>query len=152
MIKIFTKLPVLLVAIFVFSMFLVDSFNIFTNFDFRYQSEISFIVLSFGVLLVAIGGYTFRKLRTTVNPMTPELTRVLVKDGIFRLSRNPMYIGFFAWLLACALFIGNIANFAFFPLYVFLVNKMYIIPEEEALGKLFGSEFEEYKNKVGRWF
>jgi len=90
MITNFTKLPVLLVA-----MFLVDSLGIFSRYEFRYQTATSLIILILGVLVIAIGGYTFRKVNTTVNPMTPELTSHLVKEGIYSTSRNPMYLGFF---------------------------------------------------------
>lgn len=151
MIKKFIKLPVLLVTLFMLIMILADSLNIGVRFNFTNQSIISLVILLLGIIIIAIGGYTFRKENTTVNPMNPELTTHLVTNGIYRLSRNPMYIGFLAWLLACALFIGNLTNFLLFPLYIILVNKLYIAPEERALKKLFGDEFDKYKNDVGRW-
>ena len=151
MIKTIIKLPVLFVTYFMLLMGLIDYFSIGNNFNFKYQSPVSFAILCFGIIIIAIGGYTFRIVNTTVDPRNPELTSHLVTNGIYRLSRNPMYIGFLAWLFACALFIGNVTNFLFFPVYILLVNKLYIAPEEKALTILFGPEFNHYKAKVGRW-
>ena len=151
MIKKLSKLPVILVASFMFVMFVIDSLEIFPSFEFRHQSIVSFTIFGLGFLVISIGGYTFRKVNTTVNPMTPDLTSYLVRNGIYGVSRNPMYIGFFSWLVACGLFVGNVANIFLFPLYVILVNKLYIIPEEEALRNLFGKEFEKYEDEVNRW-
>ena len=151
MIKDIIKLPVIFVISFMMIMTLVDWLNIGIRYHFTNQSIISLIILCLGIFIIAIGGYTFRKENTTVNPMHPELTTSLVTNGIYSFSRNPMYIGFLAWLLACALFLGNITNALLFPFYILLVNKLYIAPEEEALQKIFSDEFDKYKNEVGRW-
>jgi protein-S-isoprenylcysteine O-methyltransferase Ste14 len=62
-----------------------------------------------------------------------------------------MYIGYLAWLVAFAIFIANPINLLLLPLYIFLVNCLYIVPEEKALENLFENEFREYKNRVKRW-
>jgi protein-S-isoprenylcysteine O-methyltransferase Ste14 len=151
MINKFIKLPVLFVSFFMTLMFLVDLLDVGIRYHFHNQTIISFVILCLGIIIIAVGGYTFRKVKTTVNPMSPELTTCLVTNGIYSISRNPMYIGFLTWLVACALFVGNLTNVLLFPLYILLVNKLYIIPEEEALSKLFIDEFTNYKNEVGRW-
>ncbi len=145
------KLPIILVAIFVLAMFFVGSMGFIEKYSFKGQSALSVFVFSCGLLIILSSGYSFRKANTTVNPLTPEKSAQLVTTGLYALSRNPMYIGFLTWLLACAIFIGSIANLLFFPLYIILVNKLYIVPEEKALEMLFKNEFEDYKKSISRW-
>jgi len=151
MIKIITKIPILLVALFVSIMFVIDATNIVDSYHFQYQWIISLALFVAGLLVITVGGLLFKKANTTVNPMTPEKSTQLVTTGIYRYSRNPMYIGFLAWLLAAALFIGNPLGLLLLPPFIWLVNKLYIYPEEKALEKLFGDEFSIYKSEVGRW-
>jgi len=132
-------------------MFVIDATNIVDSYRFQYQLSISLAVFFAGMLVLLVSGYLFRKANTTVNPMTPEKSTQLVTAGIYRYSRNPMYIGFLVWLLAAALFIGNLLSLLLLPLFIRLVNKLYIYPEEQALEKLFGDEFSVYKSEVGRW-
>lgn len=151
MIKNIVKLPVVLVAIFMVIMIILDAVMPGFGVDFPNQSLVTLITFAFGFVILAIGGYSFRKAKTTVNPMTPEKTTRLVTHGIYSLSRNPMYIGFLAWLIASLIFVGNIVNVLLLPLYIFLVNKLYIAPEEKAMEKLFNNEFSDYKSRVRRW-
>ena len=151
MIRTITKFPIFLVAVFMASMYVIDGLAVVANYRFPYQAIVSLLVFMVGVLIIAIGGYSFRQANTTVNPSTPEQTTQLVKSGLYTYSRNPMYIGFFAWLVAVAIFIGNPINILLLPVYVVLVNRLYIVPEEIALERLFGNDFVEYKDKVRRW-
>jgi len=150
MINIF-KLPILLVGIFVAIMFLLDISRIGYKVAILENVILSVVVFVLGLLIIVVGGYSFRKAKTTVNPMTPELSTQLVTAGIYNCSRNPMYIGFLLWLLACAIYIGNVINLLLIPLFIFLVNRLYILPEERALEKLFKEEFRGYKKRVRRW-
>lgn len=151
MLKTLLKLPIVLVAIFAAIMFIFGISNIGIRITLEDPITVSIGVFTFGLIIIAVGGYSFRKMNTTVNPVHPERASSLVTTGIYRLSRNPMYIGFVTWLLACAIFIGNIANLLLLPIFVLLVNKLYIIPEEKVLDKLFKTEFSEYKKRVRRW-
>ena len=151
MLKKILKLPISLVGIFMFTLYLIDLTGFAFKFTFSSQTTISCILFICGIAVIATGGYFFRKANTTVDPTVPEEASSLVKNGIYKYSRNPMYIGFLLWLVACALFFGNTINILLLPIYVALVNKLYIIPEEEALRGIFGDEFEEYSAKVGRW-
>lgn len=151
MIREILKLPIALVVIFALIMFTVEFANINTKLNIPFQSLLAVIIFIIGIAIIAVGGYSFRKANTTVNPTQPENATRLVRTGIYRISRNPMYIGFFLWLLACAVFIGNVLNLFLLPVFVILVNKLYILPEEKALQKLFDSEFLNYKKQVRRW-
>jgi protein-S-isoprenylcysteine O-methyltransferase Ste14 len=86
-----------------------------------------------------------------VNPLKPDATTVLVTAGIYRFTRNPMYIGLTLTLLGWAAFLGNLLAFALLPLFVFYITQFQIKPEERALRSLFGSIYEDYCAKVRRW-
>jgi len=145
------KLPVILVIIFMASMSILDVVMPGFRVEFQYSYILSPAIFAFGLLVILLGGRLFRKAKTTVNPMTPEQATELVTSGIYSVSRNPMYIGILALLIAYTIFIGNIVNFLLLPLYIGLVNKLYIIPEEKALEKLFKNKYIEYTRRVRRW-
>ncbi|KAA3643705.1 MAG: isoprenylcysteine carboxylmethyltransferase family protein [Proteobacteria bacterium] len=104
-----------------------------------------------GIFLVLAGFFSFRKAKTTINPRKPEKTTAIVTSGIFRLSRNPMYLGFLMWVIAWAFMQANLVTFVFLPLFVFYMNRYQIIPEEKILLSQFGDIYYRYLNKVGRW-
>ncbi len=62
-----------------------------------------------------------------------------------------MYLGMAAIIAGVGVGLGTWFTFLILPLFVFLITKFQFIPEEEALAKIFGEEFEDYKNKVRRW-
>ena len=145
------KLPVMLVIIFMLLMFVLDLTALGYKVNIPAYEIISVSVFVLGVIIIAIGGYSFGKAKTTVNPMTPELSTELVTKGIYNYSRNPMYIGFLAWLIAWIVLLGNLINLLFLPIFILLVNRLYILPEEKALEELFKGQFTDYKKKVRRW-
>ena len=100
----------------------------------------------------SIGGFlAFRRARTTVNPMKPESASSLVASGVYRITRNPMYVGLLLVLIAWATFLA--APWALLgPLaFVLYIGRFQIVPEEAVLTRLFGTEYAEYKAKVHRW-
>lgn len=104
---------------------------------------------AFIILAIAIGG--FGKAKTTVSPLAPEKASSLVTGGIYRLSRNPMYLGMALLLLAFALKLGTLWGLVFIAVFVIYINIMQIKPEEKALKDLFGDEYEAYCKQVRRW-
>ncbi|HTE39818.1 MAG TPA: isoprenylcysteine carboxylmethyltransferase family protein [Steroidobacteraceae bacterium] len=108
------------------------------------------LVLLGGVFCVS-GIISFRVAKTTVNPLKPETATSLVSSGVFRISRNPMYVGFAFFLLAWAAFLA--APWALFGVLGFVLYMIYfqIAPEEQALAALFGPEYAAYQAKVRRW-
>lgn len=104
-----------------------------------------------GTIIAWLGVVCFRQARTTVNPMKPDASSSLVQSGIYRVTRNPMYLGFLFWLMGWAVFLGHLTTFVFLPLFVLYMNAFQIRPEERALSRLFGREFEAYQRKVRRW-
>jgi protein-S-isoprenylcysteine O-methyltransferase Ste14 len=88
---------------------------------------------------------------TTFSPIAPERSGRLVTTGVYRLTRNPMYLGMLLALLALAALLAN--PFSLFLPIVFVVymNLFQITPEERVLGARFGSAYEAYARGVRRW-
>lgn len=105
-----------------------------------------------GVGIVVAGVISFWRARTTVNPLKPGGASALVTSGIYRLTRNPMYLGAMIVLIGWAVFLANFISVLFVPLFVLYMNRFQISPEEKALAPLFGIEFAAYRAKVRRWF
>jgi len=112
---------------------------------------LSVTIFLLGVAVIAISGLQFRKASTTVNPLTPEKSSALVVTGLYRISRNPMYIGFFLFLLSICIYLANIVTLVFLPLFVLVINRFQIQPEEKVLETIFGDEYRQYSNRVRRW-
>lgn len=109
-----------------------------------------------GIALIAItvsvlGVVAFRRAKTTVNPTKPASAATLVTGGIYRFTRNPMYLGIFLLLLAGAILLQNLAAFFVLPFFVLYLNRFQVRLEESALHSRFGPEFAAYQSKVRRW-
>ncbi|MEO7648578.1 MAG: isoprenylcysteine carboxylmethyltransferase family protein [Gemmatimonadaceae bacterium] len=114
----------------------------------------SIIALAFalvGALIIGAGIFEFRRARTTVSPMRPEGASSLIVTGIYRVSRNPMYLGFAIVLCAWAIYLSNPLSLLGVVAFVAYMNRFQIIPEETALRALFGHDFERYATQVRRW-
>ena len=108
-----------------------------------------FFVLALAIGLSAV--FSFHRARTTVNPLAPEKASALVVRGVFRWTRNPMYLALLLVLIAWGCIVANAAALAILPLFVLYLNRFQIGPEERALQARFGAEFEQYKRTVRRW-
>lgn len=104
-----------------------------------------------GIALALAGVFEFRKAKTTVNPLKPETTSAVVATGIFRFTRNPMYLGMLTVLVGWAVFLANTVSFALLPLFVLYMNRFQIGPEERVLSAHFGAEYTRYMQSVRRW-
>jgi protein-S-isoprenylcysteine O-methyltransferase Ste14 len=104
-----------------------------------------------GVVTSAVGVISFRQARTTVNPMKPEASSSLVTNGIYKLTRNPMYLGFALGLLGWTVFLSKFLAFLFLPAFILYMNRFQIVPEERALATLFGQAFSAYRETTRRW-
>jgi protein-S-isoprenylcysteine O-methyltransferase Ste14 len=109
----------------------------------------SCIAIGAALLIAAVSA--FYRARTTVSPTRPGTTSAIVMRGVYRFSRNPMYLGFLLVLLGSAIIISNLLAFALLPFFVAYIHRYQIIPEERILAKNFGAEFEAYSRKVRRW-
>ena len=83
--------------------------------------------------------------------MKPESASSLVVSGIYRFTRNPMYLGMLLVLSGWAIFLSNALSFLFLPAYVVYMNRFQIGPEERALAAKFPQPFADYRSEVRRW-
>jgi len=104
-----------------------------------------------GAIICLLGVASFKRAKTTVNPMKPESSSSLVTSGIYRLTRNPMYLGFLLILLGWAATLSNGLAFVPVPAFVLYMNLFQIRPEERALDARFGPQFAAYQGRVRRW-
>jgi protein-S-isoprenylcysteine O-methyltransferase Ste14 len=104
-----------------------------------------------GGLFALAGVLAFRRVHTTVNPVTPQASSSVVTTGVYRFSRNPMYLGFLLVLASFALHLGNVGSALLLPMFVAYMNRYQIRPEERALHQKFGSEYQRYTERVRRW-
>lgn len=104
-----------------------------------------------GLAVCLAGVLAFRQARTTVDPVHPGAASALVVRGIYRRTRNPMYLGFALALLGWALALGTLAALAPLPIFVAWLNRWQIAPEEAALRARFGADFDAYAARVPRW-
>jgi|SRR5687767_4945816 len=110
------------------------------------------VVVAFtGLAIAAAATILFRRAHTTLDPTKPAAASALITSGIFRRSRNPIYVGMLLLLLAWALYIGNLFAFLFLPGFVLYMNRFQIISEEKFLLSRFGDAFTAYQARVRRW-
>jgi protein-S-isoprenylcysteine O-methyltransferase Ste14 len=110
------------------------------------------VVLTVLGAAVALGGVlSFRRARTTVNPLKPETSAVLVSTGVYSFTRNPMYLGMALVLLAWAVYLASVWSLLGPLLFALFITRFQIVPEERVLDRLFGTSFAAYKKRVRRW-
>jgi protein-S-isoprenylcysteine O-methyltransferase Ste14 len=109
------------------------------------------VLAASGVGVALAGVIAFRRARTTVDPMRPDRAAALVATGIYRWSRNPMYLGFLLLLAAWSVRLAHPLALIALPLFVLYMNRFQIVPEERALRTRFGRAFDEYARSVRRW-
>jgi len=116
------------------------------NTPYRYLGT---ILIIFGIVINLWTDNLFKKNDTTVKPF--EKSSALIKNGPFRISRHPMYLGMVAILLGGAIVLGSITAF-FFPILFFIAMEIVFIRYEEiSLEEIFGQTFLDYKKQVRRW-
>jgi protein-S-isoprenylcysteine O-methyltransferase Ste14 len=104
-----------------------------------------------GISIAISGVIAFRRAHTTVSPMNPEATSSLVTSGVYRFTRNPMYLGLCLVLLAWAFLLSSALAFLGPVVFIFYISRFQIASEETALSKRFGEAFSKYEAKVRRW-
>ena len=145
-----TKIPPPVVTlIFGFAIYL--SRKIFPEIEIQYASFFGMFLLLLGFFILISAVKLFRNHKTTVNPLSPEQATKLVTNGIFKLSRNPMYLGMAVILASVAVFFNIIGGIIFMALFCLYITKFQIIPEEKAMKELFTQDFERYMQATRRW-
>ena len=134
-----------MIVIIYFSSLIIEPFT------FSYRIVLSVFIVVIGLACAIPSFRLFAKHKTTISPFTPLETTALVTVGMYRYSRNPMYLGLVLLNIAATIFFGTWLGIIIVATFIFLLNFLQIIPEEEALLDIFGEEYIEYKKKVRRW-
>jgi protein-S-isoprenylcysteine O-methyltransferase Ste14 len=104
-----------------------------------------------GLAVAGAGIIAFHRAGTTHNPMKPDKASVLVTSGIYRWTRNPMYLAWLPIALGWAIFLAHPITLAVVPLFLLYITRYQIVPEERVLREKFGAPFEAYCARVPRW-
>jgi len=102
-----------------------------------------------GVILNLWADRSFKKHDTTVKPFLESTA--LVTTGVFRLTRNPMYLGMVTMILGVAILLGSAGPFLVVPILGIIFQRIFINPEERMLAATFGERFRQYRRRVRRW-
>lgn len=108
-------------------------------------------VLLLGLLVNVWPKVQFRRAGTTVNPLHPERSSVLITSGLYRYSRNPMYLGYALALLGVVVCQGMFIGLVSVAVFVGYVTAFQILPEERELSSRFPAEYAAYQKAVRRW-
>lgn len=110
------------------------------------------------LVLLCVGGafdlaglIAFRRAKTTINPLRPQKSSALVSDGVYHITRNPMYVGMVLVLLAWGAYLACPWTLVMPALFVAYITRFQIQPEERALHRLFGADYAAYCARVRRW-
>lgn len=114
-------------------------------------NRIGWLFVSTGVLIDAVSVVAFIRAKTTVNPIRVDRTSRLVVSGLFRVTRNPMYLGLIAVLVGWALLLGSLGPWLIVVAFERLIVTFQIPAEEAALFARFGDDYLRYTREVNRW-
>jgi protein-S-isoprenylcysteine O-methyltransferase Ste14 len=102
-----------------------------------------------GVTIAAAAAFSFRRAGTPVIPFEPSTA--LVTAGLYRFTRNPMYLGMVSVLIGAALLFGSLGAWLPVPAFILIIRNNFILGEERFLEEIFGQQYRDYKSRVGRW-
>ncbi|MEM9631373.1 MAG: isoprenylcysteine carboxylmethyltransferase family protein [Pseudomonadota bacterium] len=131
--------------------FLIDTLLPFFSVGFPGQIVLTLLLVAAGVLTGAQAVLSFLHNKTTVDPREPKTTTALVTGGVYRFTRNPMYLGLLCLLLATSVYSGTLAAVIIVPAFIWYLTEFQIKPEEAALQSNFGETYESYRKRVRRW-
>lgn len=134
-----------------FGLMIYFSRNVFPDINniIFYILSLFFIILGPFILISAVR--SFKAEQTTINPININNASSLVISGVFKYSRNPMYLGMVFILLALSFRFNLVGGILFTSIFIMYITKFQIIPEEAAMKSIFGEDFNKYKNKTRRW-
>jgi protein-S-isoprenylcysteine O-methyltransferase Ste14 len=103
-----------------------------------------------GAILNLLADRAFKIKKTTVKPFEESTT--LITTGVFKISRNPMYLGMALILIGICIFLGSVTPYIIVVLFIVLMHNFFINVEEEMLAKTFGDLWLQYKKETRSWF
>lgn len=146
------RIPPPIVAAFVVAVMVFAARTPFAlAFDTGINPWLAALLIAAGASIALLGVVQFRRHRTTVDPLHPTRASQLVTNGVYRISRNPMYLGLLSTLLGIGVALGSGAAVLIALGFVPLLTALQIKAEEAAMRTLFGEAFEHYAARVRRW-
>lgn len=107
------------------------------------------VLVVLGIAIAAVAAGSFHKAGTPVIPFEPSTA--LVTGGVYRYTRNPMYLGMVLLLIGAAILFGSLGAWIPIPFFIWIIQANFIRGEERFLEAIFGEQYREYKRKVRRW-
>ena len=150
MIDIKTKFPPPLVAL-TFGFLINFTKDIFPKIEIRNKIIFGSFMIIIGLIIILSAIILFKKYQTTITPLNPSNATKLITDGIYKFSRNPMYLGLLFVLFGISIILNPTGGLFLIPLFILYLNIFQIVPEENAMVDLFKDEFLEYRKNVRRW-
>lgn len=140
--------PLILMIVFGILSFFVSKFDPFIFGNFRL---LPLFMVGVGGVISLWSVVIFKNEKTTVDPMNPNKSNNLVVNGVYKYSRNPMYLSFYLWLLAWSIYLSSPLSILFSLFFVLYLNIFQILPEEKILIEKFGKSYKDYIESVRRW-
>ncbi|MBV1843509.1 methyltransferase family protein [Photobacterium ganghwense] len=143
--------PPLVLLLSVFGMYLLAQLMPLYEFHFAGQRMLMLMFCLAGTLIGLAAVMSFARAKTTVNPHKPAKTSALVTTGIYRISRNPMYLALLCLLMAAFIYFSALSAVLMIGVFVMYMNHFQIAQEETVLKAMFGDRYEKYCHRVRRW-
>ena len=143
--------PVAQTIVAILLIWLLDRYAPIYHIKVIYQSIVAGTLIGIGAIVALSGVFAFIKLNTTVDPRYPEKASELVIIGIYKYSRNPMYLGILFVITGIAVYFGALSSVFVISPFVAFINKYQIVPEEVALQEKFSENYTRYAQNVRRW-
>ena len=144
------KIPPPIVAL-ICGLSIYFSRSLFSEIIYIYNNIISISFFFFGTAFLLLAISSFKKQKTTISPLHPEKTSVLVISNVFKYSRNPMYLGMLFILISLAIRYNIIGGIIAISIFIFFITKFQIKPEEVQMKKIFGKKYAQYKKRTRMW-
>lgn len=143
--------PPMILLISMLCMRIIAGFDNSTLLSFKLHNWVALAICIAGVAIAISAVVSFKKAQTTINPLAPESSSRLVTSGIFKLTRNPMYLGMALVGFAWGFYLASVYSLMMVAVFVVLITYFQIKPEERAMRRLFGGDFERYAKATRRW-
>ena len=144
------KIPPPLIVVFLTTLVYLSS-NFIIGFELPFRTQISILLLLIGLSVLFIPVFQFFKSKTTINPQNFKNVNNLVSSGIFKISRNPMYLGMLIIIMSTVVYYFNYFSVLTPFIFYFWINEFQIKREEKKLEEKFGSDYVKYKSQTRRW-
>ena len=107
------------------------------------------LLIGAGLVLILLAAYEFRRHKTSIVPhLTPD---TIIQSGVFSRSRNPIYLGDALILAGLILRWDAVLSLPFIPVFVWVIEKRFIVAEENRMRREFRADYGRYEQKVRRW-